>query len=321
MSGTLEITIEPERLTAVLRRGRAIRWSAAAEYDDNKDLASALAALAAERPRRVHQASVCLGPELARVKTVAGLPPLKQADLAAHVRLHSRRYFLQNGVPLVTDATVVRGATAATLAGAPVPLIEAVTDGLAMAGLECLDIAPQSRPDLSLLLDVTRAARRKKAEHAIRQWAFAAVASVVLAAATWAYSLRHQGERAEAELLALKPSLDLALAVRRDIDAADQALGVISAAQAHRSRDARFLARIAEALPDSAFIVSIHLDPGGVSSMSGYAPRAAAVAALLERRHLITQPIFEGAVSREVMAGRDLERFAIRFTRPDRVAP
>ncbi len=43
------------------------------------------------------------------VKTIAGLPKLSRCDLAAHVRVNSRRYFLQNGHPLVTDARPTPG--------------------------------------------------------------------------------------------------------------------------------------------------------------------------------------------------------------------
>jgi hypothetical protein len=319
----LMISIDSGCLHAELRRPGAAGWSAKAAFQDTADLASALAALASERPRGVRRAVVVLTPALARLKNVEGLPHLDRDNLAAHVRLNSRRYFLQNGIPLVTDAMPAEtailsdGAPAGCmLTAAPVPLIEAITDGLASAGLECDSISPAGFPALSLQLDATRRTRQAASRNSVRRWAIVATAATALAFGSWALSLSRSKNAAERELASMKPAIAQALAVQRDLDAADEALAAIARIESARTHRARFLAQLTRALPDSALVAALHLEPDGTASLSGYAPHATTVVALLERARLAQRPTIEGSVTREVMAGRDLERFSIRFQLP-----
>ncbi len=321
VGGRVDLTIGPAQLhAAVLRRGRVV-WAADAVYQDAGDLAQALAALAAERPGGVRRAAVTLTAGVARVKTVEGLPALERNDLAAHVRLHSRRYFLQNGVALVTDAMPLPGSQAngeppvALLAGAPLPIVEAILEGLNAAGLGCVGIVAADTA-LSLVPDRMRERARATLQRSVLRWGAICAAATLLAGASWFGSEVHNERAAERELARLKPALDGALAVQRDLDAAHDALGAIAAAQAGKMYRARFLARLTSALPDSAFLVGLRLEPDGTGSLSGYAPRAAAVVAQLERRGIVRTPTLEGPTSREVVAGRELERFAIRFRLP-----
>jgi len=313
----LDIVVESARVTAAARRGGRVVWSAEAAYDGVTDLAQVLAGLAAERPRWAKRAKVVLAAGVARVKTVQGLPALTRADLAAHVRLHARRYFLQNGVPLVTDAMPAPGrstgaAPAALLAGASVLLIEAIVQGLEAAHLHCESIAP-AEAALSLLPDSARLRRLAVQHRATLRWGVAALAGVMLAGASWFGALYRAQRDALAELDRLKPALAGATAVRRDVEAADEALAVLAAAESARLRRARFLADLTTALPDSAFLVSVRLEADGSGSLNGYARDAAAVVARLARSPVTRNVSLDGATNREVVGGRELERFAIRF--------
>jgi len=304
----LVIRVEAERVSAtLLRRGRPV-WAAEAGYRDADDLGAVLAALAAERPAATRAARVTLDPAVARLKEVAGLPKLARADLAAHVQLHSRRYFCQNGVPLVTDALPRKGG--ALLAAAPLPLVTAICDGLAAAGLACHDIVPDARASLSLLPGERRAARARDQRRTLLRWAAAALMACALAASAWTLALVRAEREARSALAAMRVPLTAAVAVRRDLDGATEALAVLDRA-ATPSGAAAFLATLARVLPDSAFLVSAELAQGGTVRLSGYAPRAAAVAAALERAHLVRAPTFEGPVTRETVLGHERERFTL----------
>jgi len=336
----LGIVVESARVSAVaLRRGRTV-WAAEAPYAGAEDLERALAGLAAERPGGARSASVGLADDVARVKIVEGLPRLSPADLAAHVRLHSRRYFLQNGVPLVTDATPL-GKThtgRALLAAAHVPVIEAIAGGLRGAGLVCRTIVPLcllSVPAgdplaatravalardarLALLPEAARADAVRATRRSLTRWAALAAGSVATLVVTW-FAVQLRQERAAAqELVRLRPALQVALNVRTDLDGATDALALLSRASSGRARRARLLAALTRALPDSAFLVSVRLEPDGRGTLAGYAPSAASVVARLERAGAVQRAVLEGSVTREVVAGRERERFAVRFDLPSR---
>jgi len=338
----LGIAVEEGRVSAAaLRLGRLV-WAAEATYADVTDLAHVLASLAAERPRGHRRARVALGPGLARVKEVDGLPKLRRADLVAHVRLTSRRYFLQNGVALVTDALPLRarpgGGGRALLAAAPLPLVEAVTTGLEAAGLACDAIIPSQtlariaaasegderfgdartvamarRWQLVLAPDGARAERARRDRRALGVWALLATASMVLAGASWFGASLRQERTTVREIARLRPAFEVALDVRRDLDATTEALGVLAAAERTRHFRARVLASLADALPDSAFLVNLRLNADGTGSMAGYAPRAAVLVTRLGRSQRFQDLALDGPVTREAVAGREWERFAVRF--------
>lgn len=330
MSVRLGLAVDATRIAAVaLRRGHAV-WAAEATYAGPDDLAAALAALAAERPRGARRASVALSSDLVRVKTIEGLPRLRRRDLVAHVRLNSRRYFLQNGCALVTDAQ--QSAQGTLMAGAPARLVEAIADGLDGAGLRCTAILPAAllragpvpadvaraaalapAAPVSLLPDGLRAEAARDVARSLRRWAVVAVLSLGLAALSWFLALARAERGAERELRRLRPAVEAALAAERDLDATGQALAAFAAAQSELPRRARFLADLTRALPDSGFLVSLRLDPDGAGVLSGYAPHAAAALARLERTGLVRGAAFDGPTTREVVAGREVERFALRF--------
>jgi hypothetical protein len=78
-------------------------------------------------------------------------------------------------------------------------------------------------------------------------------------------------------------AVEVALAVRSDLDATTDALAILTRVTAERAHRTRQLADVTRALPDSAFLVSIRLETDGRGTLAGYAPRVAQVLARLER--------------------------------------
>jgi hypothetical protein len=346
----LGIGVEPGTVRALLLLRGEVGWAASAEYASLEDLRLVLARLAAERPRGVREARVALSSALAQSKLVEGMPRLSSRDLAAHVALRPRRYFPLNGAALVTDAVNLSGGRhdcrTAFLAAASESLVEAIAAGLGEAGLRTTDIAPVSgyantslqsflsvvaaldgdpphlfaayaaasgEPIVSLLpLSLRREARRAWARSA-RRWVVLGSVCLVLAATSYVTGLIRQRGAAERELAALAPAVQRAASVRGDLDQASDALEILNRADSGRLRVASLLARLTRALPDTAFLVMLRVDARGRGVLVGYAPQAAAVVAALDRVRGIAAPELEGAVTREVVAGRERERFALRF--------
>jgi Tfp pilus assembly protein PilN len=116
---------------------------------------------------------------------------------------------------------------------------------------------------------------------------------------------------AEADLTALRPALDAALAVERDLVLADRVLADVRQAQETRSRDAQLLAVLMRALPDSAYLLSVRRGRDGGVTAVGFAPSAAQVLAVLGRASGIARPVLRGGVTREMTAGHAIERFVV----------
>jgi hypothetical protein len=356
MSGTLGIAVDEGLVRAVaVTRGRVI-WAGQAEYASHADLAEVLARLAAERPARVGTARIALGAALAHRKVVEGMPKLPARDLARHVALQPRRYFLANGVPLVTDAVPFGGGNGngqrpALMAAAPEPLLDAIASGLRAAGLTPQAIAPaadfsgEGSADLAgplrhlgdagpryavayaaatrsprLLLRPAALRERNHRDRALsgRRWIIAGALSLALGAVSYAGALARQRHAAESELLRLRQSVTSALAARADLGRMTDALAFLAGVDQRRTHHAALLARVTAALPDSAFLASFRVDPEGRGMLAGYAPRAADVVAALEHVAGLSAPALQGPVTREVQGTREWDRFSVRFRVGDR---
>lgn len=329
---TLGIAIDAQSISVALtRRGKCV-WAARSSYETLEELERTLGTLASERPRQATSAAVMLLEGAARLKEVDGLPPMRRADLASHVRLHSRRYFLQNGIPLVTDALPARAtrggaARPAVLAAAPAPLIDAILAGLEAANLPCRDIHPVASGDavalaeraargagetLSLLPERSRRIHAAARRHSIRRSATLAAAAWLLVLVSWLGTTADRERRARQELEQRRALMLRAASVRADLDRTTEALVMLDLAQRTRSRTAAVLADVSRALPDSAFVASVRIDQSGIT-LSGYAPRIAPVAARLRRVegwHALTT---EGPVTREFIGGAERDRFTLRL--------
>lgn len=171
-------------------------------------------------------------------------------------------------------------------------------------------VAP--RPSLAAgLSDAERVARLRRV--LIR---LAGTACVLWAAAGAVFAIRVQTalRSTRAELAELGPALDAAVAVERDVALANEMLGAVRAARISRSRDAVLLSVLTRALPDSAYLVSLHRSRDGRVAVQGYAPSAADLVAALSRAPGVLAPALQGGVAREVAAGRSRERFGLAFT-------
>jgi hypothetical protein len=353
----LGIAIGREELRAVAVSRRKVVWAAQARWLGAADLAEALSRLVTERPKGVRQVRVALEDGVCQRKVVERLPPLGARDLASHVALLPRRYFLQDSDALVTDATWLRGGGwgggrsrsscgLALLAAAAEPLVAAVAEGLRAAGLKLCALAPAADfvppgatgdgqalerlpnggslksayaaaagrlPALGLFPEPLRAAgRRGRRAAAVRVLALG-ISCTALAAACYVASLSRQRRSAEAELERSSRAVERALAVRRDLDAATEALAFLSRAEAGRPRLAKLLADLTGALPDSAFIAFLRVDAERRGTLVGYAPAAGRVVTALERVAAVEAPALDGPVMRDALGGREWDRFTIRF--------
>jgi hypothetical protein len=253
----LGISVEEGRVRAVaLAKGRVV-WAAEAEYVGLDDLAAVLGRLAAERPRGIRSARVALGADIAQLKVVDAMPRLSPGDLAAHVALQPRRYFLTNGVPLVTDAVAhgrtngrpnTNGHWPALLAAAPEPLVEAVAAGVRAAGLtlECIAPASALSAESALLAPVALA---PLGDGGARYFsAFAAAASRDAGLLLMPHALRRYAERARTNtarrwLIFAAASLVLAFGSRFGALARQGATAERELAALHRTLEAALAAR------------------------------------------------------------------------------
>ncbi|MGH7644016.1 MAG: hypothetical protein ACREMR_00385, partial [Gemmatimonadales bacterium] len=104
-----------------------------------------VARLAAEAGVPVRRARVALDRDILQLRTITPAPPLRAGAARAYVALEAPRLFRRNGWPLVTDAVIVRlgkDTRALWAAAAPEPLVRAVLDGCAQAGLAVDGVTP-----------------------------------------------------------------------------------------------------------------------------------------------------------------------------------
>jgi hypothetical protein len=98
----------------------------------------------------------------------------------------------------------------------------------------------------------------------------------------------------------------------RELERVTQALAEAAAFDADRYSPTLLLADLTAALPQGSAVVAFTADTAN-GSVVALAPRAAAVVQPLEKVPGIVAPEIVGPVTREALAGRDLERVTIRF--------
>ncbi len=133
------------RAVLVERRTGAVRWAGTAPYAGVADLGDVVARLAAEAGAPVRHARIALEREVLQLRTVNPAPPLRPRAARAYVALEAPRLFRRNGSSLVTDAVIVplgKDMRALWAAAAPEPLVRAVLDGCAEAGLAVHGVTP-----------------------------------------------------------------------------------------------------------------------------------------------------------------------------------
>lgn len=141
MRPLLGLSIGPAVVHAVLNDEGVIGWAGSASHASPAELAETIARLAGEAGRAVRRVRVVLERDLVQLRTVSPVPPLPPKAWRRYVTLDAPRLFRQNGAPLVTDAVLVPG-PALLAAAAPEPVLKAVIDGCAQAGIVIESFGP-----------------------------------------------------------------------------------------------------------------------------------------------------------------------------------
>ncbi len=322
MKPVLRLRIGRGTLEAKAVRGHRVVWVAEAAFEGPDTLQEAIAQLSTEKslPPGLRGIRARLEPSLAQVRTLEGLPPVKDAALKSLVAQQAPRFFRKNGKALVTDAVWISRANGkgpvAQAAAVEEPWIEAISAGAREAGLTLEEIRPATADGvagrLSLLPKAERLRRRRSHLLALSRLAAAAAALWVLAGVAYMARLHRESGRIEAELADLKAPVAAVAAARRKLGDAARMVEAVDRSNRERGTMLLRLAAITAALPDSAYLTSLVLEERG-GTMSGLARQATDVIAALERDSAIAAPKLVGAVVGEVIAGREMERFTVSF--------
>jgi hypothetical protein len=164
---------------------------------------------------------------------------------------------------------------------------------------------------------VHRPAQAGRAGGSVPVWrtAVAAIAALAaLAGALLAPGLRaRQAEAAaQAELGTLQEERRAVATAARELERVTAALAEVERFAAGRRSPTLLLAELARTLPEGVALVSLQLDSVS-GSLVALSPRASAVLPPLERVSGIASPEIVGPVTREVAAGRQVERVTVRF--------
>lgn len=142
----------------------------------------------------------------------------------------------------------------------------------------------------------------------------AAALALALAGAVWLPARRSAAAEREAaaELSRLTTQRRRAATTRRELERTNAALAQITSFTDASRSPVRLLARFAAVLPQGSALVSIEGDSAG-GALVALAPRASMVLGALERIPEIEAGEISGPVTREVAAGRPVERVSVRF--------
>ena len=130
-----------------------------------------------------------------------------------------------------------------------------------------------------------------------------------------AVRLRSELRSVEAELARLREPSRAVTAARREMAEAAAMLQAIRDDDQHRSVPLQQLLMVTLALPDSAYVTSFSADNQGQGTLTGAAKEAARVVSALSGGKAVAAPRMEGPAVRELVAGREWDRFTIRFGR------
>jgi hypothetical protein len=388
MSVALGIGIGAERIRAVLLRNGRIVAARETEVSVGEPLAGAVAELLRglplprfPRPR----ATIAVGPASSQTRRIGGLPLVDDEQLLAQVvREGAGKFFLRNGVPLVTTGVRVVEPGTAWAAGIDQGVARAVEAGCRAAGVrperfvpavavlarglggdrivwtdgkiaaevvtedgELVSVrrtsavgaaatpAPAPLPLLGRLgpdgwrfADAYGAATLPRWERLVAgpstaaadatpRWRLAtagAAVAVALLFAAIAPTLRamDREEAARARIAAVQDGRRAAVETARELDRVTLALAEITAFSETGVSPTLLLADLTAALPRGSALVALRVDSAG-GTLVGLAPRAAAVLQPLERVPGVVSPEIVGPVTREVAAGRPVERVTLRF--------
>ncbi len=139
------------------------------------------------------------------------------------------------------------------------------------------------------------------------------VAAIVLALVSPLAASIHVERAARSRDAALHARVRGAERDARDLATATAALGALASfSQSHRSFTL-LLAQLTRALPEGSALLALQIDSAGSGSIAAIGPHAAAVVDAVERVPAIASPEIVGPVTRETVAGKQLDRVTVRF--------
>jgi hypothetical protein len=340
------LAVERDRLRAVGVRGTRVMWGVDAPMSDATPLGTALDAFLGQLPLRRRwgrpRVTVALGATFAQTKRLAGLPPVgDERMLAKTVNEHAARFFLKNGIPLVTTSvrfdakgqpwaaalqknvvdTIVSACRASRLELAgivpAVDVAEPEVAALAPLGGEALEFAAAYGAAVTRGALTWRAGTGAGAEENAPRWRIvtlpcAASVALILAVLAPGFGARVAEHRAIAHLAKIGASTRSAGQVAHDNELVTRALGEVAVFDRGRRPVTMLMAALAKALPEGAALLALHVDSAG-GSVVAFAPRAGALLARLETVPGLAAPEITGPVTREVVAAHEVERVTVRF--------
>jgi hypothetical protein len=318
MRSRFRVRVGRGTIRAEVMRGGAVTWAGESAYASEEELTDALATLAALPGLGpcIRVAEVQLEAPLVQVRRLTDLPPVRGSALPALVANQATRFFRRNGKPLVTNAAWERrGRRAPRIAIAAAveePWLDAIVTGLRAAGLGVRAIRPAGCRLLLLPKD-ERLARARRARLRIARLAVLASLLWLAVAGLSLNRLVHDAAALDRELARFEPARASVLAARRRYDEAVAMIRAVERADRARGAVAARTAAILLALPDSAFLTSLHVAGGAAGELSGSARRPSDVIAALERNGAVAAPRLAAPATRDVIGAREYERFTLRF--------
>jgi hypothetical protein len=343
VSLVIGLAIERDRLRAVGVRGARVVWGVDAPITDTTQLGDALAAFLVRLPVRRFgrpRVTVALGATFAQTKRLAGLPPIgDERVLAKTVQEHAARFFLKNGIPLVTTSVRLDANGQPWGAALQKSVVDTIVSACRASRLELAGIVPAvdvAKPDVAPLASLGHEAREFSAAYGAAvmsgaltwragagadeeapRWrvttiACAAGLALVLAVLAPGLGARLTEHRAIAHLATIARPTRAAQRVARDNDLVKRALGEVASFDRGRRPATLLMAALAKALPEGAALLALHVDSAG-GSVVAFAPRAGALLTRLETVPGLAAPEITGPVTRETAGGQEVERVTVRF--------
>ena len=99
----------------------------------------------------------------------------------------------------------------------------------------------------------------------------------------------------------------------RELGNVTAALGAIASFTQSRCSFTLLLAQLTRALPDGSVLLALQVDSAGAGSIAALGPHAAAIVDAVERVPGLTSAEIIGPVTRETVAGKQLDRVTVRF--------
>lgn len=311
------LDIEPATLHASAWHDGEPIWELRAERDPAEPLRESLTALLVRVPRTrawrfAPALLVRVGPEIVQVKRLDGLPELRDlALLSAVVREGATRFFLGDPAGLVTSAVARHGEDELWAAAFRRSAVASIAEAAKDAALPLTGIVPRSAPEFTAPLGAVGeriGISRRRASVAI------AAAVIAFAAAAFApgISATHRAAEARAELATLYRESGTALAEIDALRNVSALLDEYAHIASHRRSTLDFLAQLTAALPQGTAVVMVRLDSLG-GAIVALGPQAALVVSRLDSVPSVQAPEIVGPVTREIVAGTELERATVRF--------